>query len=797
MFNKGQALAFKNPIKKSTKKISSDRMTVSHNVKLAILLVFIFFLARASLFGGLYPFGLALWCALLMIDSRYMVTGFLVILGLISTGIDMRILKYGIPMMLMGLLIGKNFIDVKKKKLYLTCVFLSFFLPSFIKLLTQGIYYYDFSLLLLEGLSIPMLAYLFQKGCSVLVSKWKRKMLTTEEQISIGIIVILFVCGFFDFRPLGVSVKNVLGLVLVLLFSYIGGPGTGTVMGILVGLTMTLSSINPYPIAIINYGICAMTAGLFRGLGKMGSGISFLLANAVVTYYINRSTSVMIPVGEIIVALAILLLIPKGVIDRISKYTDISMYKKYMENMYSKEIKELTTDQLKEFSRVFVELARTFKKIGGGKIEKNQDVTGFLNHVVEKTCSQCVLFSTCWQRDFYNTYNVFFDSLERLEDSGNIDKASIPVDLIKKCIKVDDIVRQMNATYELYTLNHKWKTRLSESKELVAQQLEGIARSIDELAAEVSMDITFKDEISEVLHFAMDRAGVAVDSITVGENKDGKLEITLTPIQCKGTFRSCISHIEHTVSKAVGRKMVCKSDCKQPGKIRHRCILQFYEADSFEVVTGVCRRSKLKDGVSGDSYSFGYIRNGKYMLILSDGMGTGLKAREQSEATVNLIEQFMEAGFGKDITIKTINSALLLRNNDESFATADICFIDLVDGLGEFIKIGAPPSFIKRGDGVQTIKASTLPIGILMDIKVENSYTKLKADDFIIMMTDGVLEANKNCTDTEAWMKEVLMDIKTKNPQQMSELIMETALKYCGGNLEDDMTVMVARLLKC
>src|SRR5690606_2686115 len=155
---------------------------------------------------------------------------FLVILGLISTGIDMRILKYGIPMMLMGLLIGKNFIDVKKKKLYLTCVFLSFFLPSFIKLLTQGIYYYDFSLLLLEGLSIPMLAYLFQKGCSVLVSKWKRKMLTTEEQISIGIIVILFVCGFFDFRPLGVSVKNVLGLVLVLLFSYIGGPGTGTVM---------------------------------------------------------------------------------------------------------------------------------------------------------------------------------------------------------------------------------------------------------------------------------------------------------------------------------------------------------------------------------------------------------------------------------------------------------------------------------------------------------------------------------------------------------------------------------------
>ncbi|MGI6113252.1 MAG: stage II sporulation protein E [Mahellales bacterium] len=797
MFNKGQALAYKNPANKSVKKVSPNRMMVSNNVKLSILLVFIFFLTRASFFDGLYPFGFALWCGLLMVNRGYMSTGFLVVLGLMSTGIDLRIIKYGVPMVLMSLLISKNFIDIKKKKLYLTCVFLSFFLPSFIKLLTQGVYYYDFSLLLLEGLSIPMLAYLFEKGCYIFISKSKRKILTTEELISIGSIIVLFVCGFFDVYLLGVSTKNVLGLIMVLLFSYIGGPGIGTVIGILVGLTMTLSSASPYPIIIVNYGISAMMAGLFRGLGRISSGISFLLANAVITFYINRSTSVIISIEEIIVASVVLLLIPKVFIDHIRQYTDISMYRKYMENIYSKEIKDLTINQLKEYSRVFAELARTFKKIGGGKIRGNQDVTGFLNHVVEKVCSQCALFNTCWQKDFYNTYNIFFEILERLETNGNVDKVTIPVHLIKKCIKIDDIIRQMNITYELYTLNHKWKTRLSESKELVAQQLEGIARSIDELAAEVSMDITFKEDISEALYFAMDRAGIAVDSIIVGENKDGKLEITLTPIHCKGTYRSCISYIEDTVSKVIGKKVVCKNDCRQPTKIKHRCVLRLYETDRFKVVTGISRRSKLKDNISGDSYSFGYIRNGKYMLVLSDGMGTGLKASAQSEATINLIEQFMEAGFGKDITIKTINSALLLRNNDDSFATADICFIDLVDGVGEFVKIGAPPSFIKRRDGVELIKASTLPIGILVDIDVKNFCKKVKGDDFIIMMTDGVLEANKNYSDTEGWIKKVLMDIETKNPQEMSEIIMDMAIQSCGGNLEDDMTVMVARILEC
>jgi len=43
-------------------------------------------------------------------------------------------------------------------------------------------------------------------------------------------------------------------------------------------------------------------AGLFRNIGKMGTAVGFILANAVLTLYINGSTEVIIHIKDIIPA---------------------------------------------------------------------------------------------------------------------------------------------------------------------------------------------------------------------------------------------------------------------------------------------------------------------------------------------------------------------------------------------------------------------------------------------------------------------------------------------------------------
>ena len=137
------------------------------------------------------------------------------------------------------------------------------------------------------------------------------------------------------------------------------------------------------------------------------------------------------------------------------------------------------------------------------------------------------------------------------------------------------------------------------------------------------------------------------------------------------------------------------------------CMLNLVEAKEFQVSTGIARKAGQSSGICGDSYSFNPLADGKYMLALSDGMGIGSKAADESRAVISLLENFLEAGFDMDTTIRSINSTLLLRSQDEIFATVDLCLLDLISGNADFVKIGAVSTFIKRKDYVEVVKAST------------------------------------------------------------------------------------------
>ena len=156
----------------------------------------------------------------------------------------------------------------------------------------------------------------------------------------------------------------------------------------------------------------------------------------------------------------------------------------------------------------------------------------------------------------------------------------------------------------------------------------------------------------------------------------------------------------------------------------------------------------------------------------------------------------MEAGFDKSITIKTINSILMLRSREEMFATADLCVMDLVEGTAEFIKIGGVPSYIRRQDKVEIIRQPALPIGILEDVEAENISVPIQDEDMIILMTDGILDAFAVVGDREEELAKFIATLDTINPQEMADLIMQEALLHTGGKAKDDMTVMAGRVWK-
>jgi hypothetical protein len=118
-----------------------------------------------------------------------------------------------------------------------------------------------------------------------------------------------------------------------------------------------------------------------------------------------------------------------------------------------------------------------------------------------------------------------------------------------------------------------------------------------------------------------------------------------------------------------------------------------------------------------------------------------------------------------------------------------MALFDRYSGTCQFLKMGAACTYIKRGGWVECIKSTSLPMGIFEQVDMETITKKLYAGDFIIMISDGIVDSLE-CTDREEAMGRIIMDIKTASPREMALEIMNRALQMSKGIPKDDMTVL-------
>jgi len=211
----------------------------------------------------------------------------------------------------------------------------------------------------------------------------------------------------------------------------------------------------------------------------------------------------------------------------------------------------------------------------------------------------------------------------------------------------------------------------------------------------------------------------------------------------------------------------------------------------FHVEIGVAQASKANADVCGDYYSYLELRDGKQAFILSDGMGNGSRAQQESRSAVQLVEQLLLAGFRKDAVVRTVNTILQLRSQEESFATLDLLVVDAENGEAEFLKIGASPSYLRQQNRVREIKSPSVPLGILDDVELKPVLVRLENDTLIVMVTDGIHEVMTTQPD---WLKDYLAGQVPTHPQVLADEIMHQAGYLSGqAELRDDITVLVCR----
>ncbi len=337
-----------------------------------------------------------------------------------------------------------------------------------------------------------------------------------------------------------------------------------------------------------------------------------------------------------------------------------------------------------------------------------------------------------------------------------------------------------------------WNTRLKENRAAVAVQLNEMAQIMTDTVEHV-WDTQTDENLELHLKKKLRSMGLSVHGVLVYRQENKRQEVYLT-VNTRRRRCVAVKEVAAALSGLMKKSMMPARDSRAfVGS--ERMTVQFVERTNFQVLYGIERAVKGEERISGDNFSLYQCREGQFIAVLSDGMGSGMEAYKESELVVDLLEQFLEAGFTKETAVRMINSALIVRSDEQAFSTIDISSLDLYTGVCEFLKVGASTTFIRRENWVETITSTSLPAGVFHKLDPDAVSRKLYDGDMLIMVTDGVMDALP-AAHQEAVMKDIIMEHDTGNPGELAAYILGRVRQYQEREPADDMTVLAVSLVK-
>ena len=630
-----------------------------------------------------------------------------------------------------------------------------------------------------------------------------------EEVIGASLLVSIAFSAFGDFSILGLSIRNILSILIVLILGWKNGVLVGATAGVTIGVTLGIIAQSE-PMVVAVYAISGMIAGLLNRFGKIGVIVGFLAGNGILLYASKGTATDLVVFKEALIASLGLLAIPKWAGINIEELVKSdNMLPEY--NKRGLEQSKETIDQLNMVSETIKDIASTYQEKNDTNMYfKNRQafITELLNNL--DGLEENMLYDDMTQTES-KIVNELFDILL---DKQEIDRE----DLLKTFAKfnnyivqyndekiskrmnndIEQIVKAVNYAYKISKSNFIWEEKVKSNKKNVQAQLDGVSKAISSIAVKMEKEINqekdFDEEKNKVIK-ALEVKDILVDGIEINKKDNRQFIDVYLQEDSKISENADFDKIQKVLEKSLNEKLMRNEIKIKKQNKQGRRIISFLSADKYVIQIGQATKIKNDSPVSGDSLLQIRLNDGKYLVALSDGMGTGPDARKSSQIAIKMLERLLMSGFDKDTSIDLINTTIM-NANEEIFATLDIAIVDLYNGKIEFIKNGACPTYVKNKKKVQIIKSLSLPAGILNNINLTTYDKDIENQDILVMCSDGILDANIEYKNKELWVKYMLEDIETTNCQKIADLLLSEAVDNSYGIAKDDMSIIVCKLAK-
>lgn len=776
----------------SHKKINIIRILTSVFYFIASLLI-----SRVILVNYMAPFGIAFLIAIVMDKRRFLglISGGGMLLGYASLEESLSKSQYYegisiyfiviVSIVVLGYILNGRLNKYKKVALLISVTYIEFSLYKLFYGLTPSICF--LTSFFEVGCIIPV--YFISNHSLICLQEIKtRHLFSSEEIISMAITASLVVTGAWGISFYGISVRNVIALTAIVILGFVKGAEVGSAIGVALGTIVGITSNNIIAYIAV-FGLCGLISGVFYETGKLWSGISFIIAFSIIKLYSNLGS--VFNIAEALVSLLVFLIISQNIYKRLEIDLDFKNVHFDLKDSYANKIKNILMGKVDNFSEVLLNVSQVLDKLAENeKLEMRNKSACMVENLADRVCSSCTMNSMCWKRESFYTYNAFTELIGNFQDKNR----TVPYEIDRKCIKRSELLKNTEEIVNNFILNEIWKAKSLECRKLLAGQISSMADSVNHIVTDISSNIRFDKEIENDIRRVLRKVNIPYSDVVCFNDRNNRLTIQLAMQACGGK-QVCIKRILPLLNEVTGKCMCVGDDGCNLDINTGNCSIIFEETPKYHVATYMSKVCKENEEYSGDSCSYGKLSDGTYMVVLSDGMGSGPRAEQESGATVDLIKRFSKAGFDRVNAISTVNSILSLRFSDEEkFSTVDLNSIDLYTGRANFIKVGSAASFIKRENRVDVINSKTLPMGVLDKLDIEVIDKNVGNGDMIIMMSDGVLDLDNNSLGNTEWVFQYLQDTNCSDPKELSVKLLERAKELSSGRIKDDMTIAVSKV---
>lgn len=693
-------------------------------------------------------------------------------------------------------------------------VFLAVFLGQAVKMFFQEFLVYD----LLVSITSAMTAYIFYKIFSksiiVINEIINKKIFSIEEIMGATLLVAIAGTCFGDIKLIGLGVGNIISILLVLILGWKNGVLIGTTSGVTVGVVLgIITESNPIMIAV--FALSGMLAGMLSKLGKFGVIIGFILGNLMLTYVYNGQLIELICFKEILVASLALILVPNRIEINISDLFGKNEVLPEGVRYRLGESKE-TANKLNNVSDVIKQMSDSYKEAADNildlkdSLENNKEI--FMEELQDKVrqIPENILSEDLIDEDESIVNDIFKYLIEKdrirrddlLEIFKNHNNYIVGFDNYEMSLKIEKDIRQVveiiNESFKSSKLNFVMTAKMGENSKNISMQLDGVSKAIETIANDIEeKKERFLDKKNQILLICKQR-NIEILDLKIQQEKTGRyiIKVFLNTCNDKKIIECPTKKIEQILSDILEQEIVIKKEkcgLKQEQKI---CYQTYISKDTYSMQIGIAKTNKDGENVSGDSSLQISLEDGKYLIAISDGMGSGPNARKSSQIAIKMLGRLLSNGFDKETSIELINNTISANIKDETYATLDIMVLDLYSGNIEYIKNGACPTFIKNYHNVDIIKNIALPAGILNDIDLVVYDRDIEDNDIIIMCSDGIIESNSEYKNKELWVKNLLEQMETTNAQKIADILLKESIDNNFGKAKDDMTIIVTKIMK-